>query len=168
MFDPRTRVMSVPKRFADHVGGAVETGEREVSSRIGGGDRRKAVRERWLPHVLDGHIGAGFGCRLMLTVMYFRMTEKGYVSVPRDRPGRHARRAPVADHQVDEGSHRGRPTAESRRRLPRSDSLVRRRHPKRKGDPKLVTFTERKGDQFDSTFECQNWSPFIWTKRTRR
>lgn len=27
MFDPRTRVMSVPKRFADHVGVAVETGE---------------------------------------------------------------------------------------------------------------------------------------------
>jgi hypothetical protein len=46
-------------------------------------NRRKGVRDRWLPHVLNGHTGAGYGCRLMLTVMYFRMTEKGYVSVPR-------------------------------------------------------------------------------------
>jgi hypothetical protein len=46
-------------------------------------NRRKGVRDRWLPHVLDGHTGAGFGCRLMLTVMYFRMTEKGYVSIAR-------------------------------------------------------------------------------------
>jgi hypothetical protein len=46
-------------------------------------NRRKGLRDRWLPHVLDGHTGASYGCRLMLTVMYFRMTEKGYVSVPR-------------------------------------------------------------------------------------
>jgi hypothetical protein len=46
-------------------------------------NRRKGLRDRWLPHVLNGHTGAGFGCRLMLTVMYFRMTEKGYVSIPR-------------------------------------------------------------------------------------
>jgi hypothetical protein len=46
-------------------------------------NRRKGLRDRWLPHVLSGQTGAGFGCRLMLTVMYFRMTEKGHVSIPR-------------------------------------------------------------------------------------
>jgi hypothetical protein len=46
-------------------------------------NRRKGIRDRWLPHVLSGHSGAGFGCRLMLTVMHSRMTEKGYVSISR-------------------------------------------------------------------------------------
>ena len=45
--------------------------------------RRNGLRDRWLPHVLNGHTGAGYGCRLMLTVMHSRMTDKGYVSIPR-------------------------------------------------------------------------------------
>ena len=46
--------------------------------------RRNGVRDRWLPHVLNGLTGAGYGCRLMLTVMHSRMTDKGYVSMPRE------------------------------------------------------------------------------------
>jgi len=45
--------------------------------------RRNGVRDRWLPHALDGRTEAGYGCRLMLAAMHTRMSDKGYVSVPR-------------------------------------------------------------------------------------